>query len=81
MIMNFDGFRTGLSVAFRALSGLNIYTAKRLSNIPTSWSNRICILTICLLGVINMNTFEAKDQRVELLQRKMINANLLQLHT
>ena len=54
-----EGIRTGISVTYRALLGLDMYTAKRLRTIPTSWSVRICILTVCLFGLVNLGTFYA----------------------
>ena len=55
-----DGIRTGISITYRAFLGLDVYTAKRLKKgIPEMLSMRVCLLTVCLFGMINLNTFYA----------------------
>jgi hypothetical protein len=54
-----ESILTGIAMAYLAFLGLDVYSAKRVQDIPSSLSIRIFILTVCLLGMITLNTFYA----------------------
>lgn len=54
-----EGIGTGIWITYRALLGLDVYTSNRLRGFPTEWSSRVCLLTVCLLGMLNINIFYA----------------------
>ena len=54
-----ESIRTGIAMTYFAFLGLDVYSAKRVQIITSSLSIRIFILTVCLLGMITLNTFYA----------------------
>jgi len=54
-----ESIRTGMAMTYLAFLGLDVYSAKRTQDIPSSLSIRIFILTVCVLGMIALNTFYA----------------------
>ena len=57
--LNLQYINAGISLTYRALLGLDVYSSKHLNRIPTKMSIRICLLTACLLGMLNRDTFYA----------------------
>lgn len=49
----------GISLTYRALLGLDVYSAKHVERTTSKMSIRICLVTACLLGMFNRDTFYA----------------------
>lgn len=49
----------GISLTYRALLGLDVYSAKHVERTTSKTSIRICLVTACLLGMLNRDTFYA----------------------
>ena len=58
-LLEVEGINAGISLTYRALLGLDVRSAKHLENLPSRVSIRICLLTACLLGMFNRDTFYA----------------------
>jgi len=54
-----ESIPTGMAMTYLAFLGLDVYSAKRTQDIPSSLSIRIFIFTVCVLGMIALNTFYA----------------------